>query len=536
MFSKFSVQCLMKKHFSFMQIYKFSKYELNFLKPWARGHQRVPSGSREFHEVTKRDAQVRLQAELDKLIESSTNEASKQGCKKELDGFARLFDRFLRDTGPSVVWEKIQKLPEGAVRDYKTLNRPSLDESKAMLEKLIVVKLNGGLGTSMGCHGPKSVIAVRSELSFLDLTVQQIQHLNKTYKTNVPLVLMNSFNTDDDTQKIIRKYEGLQVEIYTFNQSCYPRIYKETLLPVPKQCDINKDAEAWYPPGHGDFYESLHNSGLLDKFISQGRDYCFVSNIDNLGATVDLNIFNLMVNNPSGTSTEFLMEVTDKTKADVKGGTLIHYEDKLRLLEIAQVPKDHIDDFKSVKTFKFFNTNNLWVKLSAIRRIITEASLNMEIIVNHKTLSNNINIIQLETAVGDAMKCFEGCLGINVPRSRFLPVKKTSDLMLVMSNLYTLNQGTLVMSPQRMFPTTPLVKLGDKNFSKVSEFLSRFATIPDMLELDHLTVSGDVTFGRGVCLKGTVIIIANHGDRIDIPAGAMLENKIVSGNLRILDH
>ena len=102
-----------------------------------------------------------------------------------------------------------------------------------------------------------------------------------------------------------------------------------------------------------------------------------------------------------------------------------------------------------------------------------------------------------------------------------------------------------------MFPATPLVKLGDGQFKKVSSFLSRFGSIPDLLELDHLTVSGDVTFGRGggdklenivsenicsVSLRGTVIIIANHGDRIDIPAGAVLENKIVSGNLRILDH
>lgn len=60
---------------------------------------------------------------------------------------------------------------------------------------------------------------------------------------------------------------------------------------------------------------------------------------------------------------EFLMEVTDKTKADVKGGTLIQYDDKLRLLEMAQVPNEHLEEFKSVKTFKFFNTNNLWIKL-----------------------------------------------------------------------------------------------------------------------------------------------------------------------------
>ncbi|KAG5893127.1 hypothetical protein JTB14_034148 [Gonioctena quinquepunctata] len=134
------------------------------------------------------------------------------------------------------------------------------------------------------------------------------------------------------------------------------------------------------------------------------------------------------------------------------------------------------------------------------------------------------------------MKIFEGGIGINVPRSRFLPVKKTSDLFLVMSNLYSLRNGSLRMSPQRMFPTTPLIKLGDNHFSKVKEFLERFSNIPDILELDHLTVSGDVTFGRGVSLRGTVIIIANHGDRIDIPSGAILENKIVSGNMRILDH
>jgi len=500
-----------------------------------RGHQRAPSGSREFKELTKRDAQIQLQHELDKLL--GTVPDARQPCvKKDLDGFAQLFHRFLQEEGPSVDWERIEKLPENAVRDYRTLQQPSTDQIHMMLDKLVVVKLNGGLGTSMGCHGPKSVIPVRSDLTFLDLTVQQIEHLNKTYKTSVPLVLMNSFNTDEDTQKVIRKYKGLQVEIYTFNQSCFPRINRESLLPVAKNCNIDVDLEAWYPPGHGDFYDSFKNSGLLRKFIDAGREYCFISNIDNLGATVDLNILNLLLNPSDGKSTEFVMEVTDKTRADVKGGTLIHYENKLRLLEIAQVPKEHVDDFKSIKTFKFFNTNNLWAKLDAIERVLDQNSLNMEIIVNNKSLDNGLNVIQLETAVGAAMKSFEGGLGINVPRSRFLPVKKTSDLLLVMSNLYSLRNGSLVMSPQRMFPTTPLVKLGDNYFSKVKEFLSRFATIPDLIELDHLTVSGDVTFGRDVSLKGTVIIIANHGDRIDIPSGAVLENKIVSGNMRILDH
>jgi len=206
-------------------------------------------------------------------------------------------------------------------------------------------------------------------------------------------------------------------------------------------------------------------------------------------------------------------------------------------LEIAQVPKDHQEEFKSVSKFKIFNTNNLWANLPAIKRLVDSKQMEMEIIVNpkHIDLGGGIDVVQLETAAGAAIKNFVGAVGINVPRSRFLPVKKSQDLFLVMSNLYDLESGHLNLSSRRSFPTTPLVKLGPE-FDKVQDFLRRVSGTPDILELDHLTVSGDVWFGRSVTLKGTVIIIANHGDRIDIPSGAVLENKIVSGNLRILDH
>ncbi|CAI8047801.1 UTP--glucose-1-phosphate uridylyltransferase [Geodia barretti] len=219
------------------------------------------------------------------------------------------------------------------------------------------------------------------------------------------------------------------------------------------------------------------------------------------------------------------MEVTNKTRSDVKGGTLINYEGNLHLLEFAQVPKDNVDEFKSIKKFKVFNTNNLWVSLRAIKRLLDEETMRVEVIVNRKSLDGGVNVIQLETAAGAAIKNFNGAVGINVPRSRFLPVKKTSDLLVVMSNLFQLRDGTLVQNPARLYPELPLVKLGEHFFMKVREMLERFENIPDMLELDHLTVSGDVTFGKNVTLKGTVIIIANHGDRIDIPSGAMLENR-----------
>merc|ERR1712045_323209 len=494
------------------------------------GMQRSPS--MEFKDLTKKDAQISLSTELDKLMMTAPAGIRDQ-VEQNMDGFKRLFAKFITSKGPSVQWERIEKLSQDAIAPYSELRLPeSSSDIRAMLDKLVVIKLNGGLGTSMGCSGPKSVIPVRSDLTFLDLTVQQIEYLNKKYNTNVPLVLMNSFNTDEDTMKIIRKYSGFNVSIHTFNQSRYPRINKESLMPIAKSCNTDAGHEAWYPPGHGDFYQSFFNSGLLDEFVKDGKEYCFISNIDNLGATVDLNILNMVISN----NREFVMEVTDKTRADVKGGTLIQYEGHLRLLEAAQVPKEHEEDFKSVKKFNVFNINNLWISLPAIQRVLEENTLDMEIIVNPKQLEGGVSVYQLETAVGAAMKCFEQASGVNVPRSRFLPVKKTSDLLLVMSNLYSLDHGALTMSPMRMFPATPLVKLGDTHFKKVSAFLSRFGSIPDLLELDHLTVSGDVTFGRGVSLRGTVIIIANHGDRIDIPAGAVLENKIVSGNLRILDH
>ncbi|XP_065176320.1 UTP--glucose-1-phosphate uridylyltransferase-like [Sycon ciliatum] len=482
----------------------------------------------------KEDAIKDMEREIAEIKQKCPAEQKKE-METQLEGFQRLFKRFLSESGPSVHWEDVKPAGEKmqSYSDLPDIDPENIDVIRKYLEKLVVLKLNGGLGTSMGCKGPKSLIAVRGEHTFLDLTVQQIEALNKKYNVSVPLVLMNSFNTHVDTQKILWKYHGTGVPIFTFQQSCYPRINRESLMPM----DTNLDSkEAWYPPGHGDFYEAFYNSSYLTKFIEQGKEFVFVSNIDNLGANVDINILSFLLSQPAEKRCEFVTEVTDKTRADIKGGTLIDYQGKLRLLEIAQVPKDHIDEFTSISKFKIFNTNNMWINLAAIKRLTEAKAWNMEIIRNEKTTDSGTRVIQLETAAGAAIKHFDGATGINVPRRRFLPVKLTSDLLLVMSNLYTIHQGTLSLSEKRQFPGVPLIKLGQDKFKKVKDFLQRFATIPDLLELDHLTVSGDVSFGKGVTLKGTVIIIAHHGERIDIAAGSILENKIVSGNLRIVDH
>lgn len=136
--------------------------------------------------------------------------------------------------------------------------------------------------TTTGMSGAKSALEVKDGMSFLDLIVKQVQHLNKTEGVDVPLFLMTSFNTHEDTLRIIQKYANQPIKITTFNQSRYPRIFTDTLQPCPHHA--RDDKKHWYPPGHGDLYESLVRSGILDRLLSDGKEYLFVSNSDNLGA------------------------------------------------------------------------------------------------------------------------------------------------------------------------------------------------------------------------------------------------------------
>ncbi|GJT83474.1 UTP--glucose-1-phosphate uridylyltransferase [Tanacetum coccineum] len=460
-----------------------------------------------------------------------------QISENEKSGFINLVSRYLSGEAQHVEWSKIQTPTDKIVVPYDTLSAVPeglsliyAAQTKSLLDKLVVLKLNGGLGTTMGCTGPKSVIEVRNGLTFLDLIVIQIESLNKKYGCSVPLLLMNSFNTHDDTQKIVEKYSGSNIEIHTFNQSQYPRLVVDEFLPLPSKGETGKDG--WYPPGHGDVFPSLMNSGKLEALLSQGKEYVFVANSDNLGAVVDLSILTRpfalkILNHLVQNKNEYCMEVTPKTLADVKGGTLISYDGKVQLLEIAQVPDEHVNEFKSIEKFKIFNTNNLWVNLKAIKRLVQADALKMEIIPNPKEV-NGVKVLQLETAAGAAIKFYDNAIGINVPRSRFLPVKASSDLLLVQSDLYTEKDGYVIRNPARADPANPSIELGPE-FKKVGDFLKRFKSIPSILELDSLKVSGDVWFGSSVVLKGKVVVAAKSGEKLEIPDGAVLENKEVHG-------
>ncbi|KAJ3763981.1 UTP-glucose-1-phosphate uridylyltransferase [Lentinula raphanica] len=482
----------------------------------------------DFKTATTGVAAKAMRNEISRIVSTVEDPATKKAFDTEMQSFFYLFTRYLSERAKSqdLDWDRIKSPAEDQIVPYANLVSP---KDSSNLNKLAVLKVNGGLGTSMGMTGAKSALEVKDDMTFLDLTVRQIEHLNTTNRVDVPLILMTSFNTHEDTLRIIKKYANQQLRITTFNQSRYPRILKESLLPCPKRADDDK--KNWYPPGHGDLYNALLHSGVLDQLLAEGKEYLFVSNSDNLGAVVDEKILQHMID----TQAEFLMEVTDKTKADVKGGTLIDYDGSMRLLEIAQVPSEHVEDFKSVRKFKIFNTNNLWVNLKALKHIMEHEGMELDIIINPKMTDDGQGVIQLETAAGAAIKHFKNAHGINVPRSRFLPVKSCSDLLLIKSDIYSLSHGQLVINEQRMFETTPVIKLGD-HFKKIQQFQKRFKKIPKIIELDHLTVTGDVYFGRNVTLRGTVIVVANEGQRIDIPDGCILENRLLSGNLNMITY
>ncbi|KAE8987633.1 UTP--glucose-1-phosphate uridylyltransferase [Phytophthora fragariae] len=452
---------------------------------------------------------------------------------RQRKNFLKLFRKYSKAKKASIDWNSVKPPTTGMLTSNTSVESCPNDMNlrHELLDKLVILKLNGGLGTTLGCEGPKSAIEVRQDLSFLDLTVRQVEYINSVYGVDVPLVLMNSFNTHEETVRIIRKYRMHNLSIHTFNQSCYPFIVKETMLPLPNTKYDRSTREKWFPPGHGDVYNALFESGLLENLINQGKEYIFISNVDNLGATVNLDMLYHMINEES----EFVMEVTEKTRADVQGGTLVSYKDKPHLLEASQVPPEHMDDFRAINKFETFNTNNLWVNLRAIQRLVAQDLIDIEPLVTFRNVKNH-KVVQLETAAGEAIHLFKNFIGLKVPRSRFLPVKSSSDLFLVQSNLYQIKHGSLIMNPARTTPTIPIVKLG-LEFQSAKEYLARFEHgIPNITELDHLTVAGDVKFGSNITLKGTVILVANEGAHIDLPDGTVLENKVVTGNLRILDH
>jgi UTP--glucose-1-phosphate uridylyltransferase len=378
-----------------------------------------------------------------------------------------------------------------------------LPEGDAPLDEAVVIKLNGGLGTSMGMDRAKSLLEVKEGKAFLDVIVEQILALREASGARIPLVLMNSFATRDDSLALLDRHPEIASDVPPdFVQHKEPKLLVDGLVPAEWPPDPSLE---WCPPGHGDIYPALLSSGMLDALLERGYRYAFLSNSDNLGAELDPRILAWF----AGEGIPYAAEVTDRTEADSKGGHLGRLKDTggLVLRETAQTPEEDLDAFTDTGRHPYFHVNNLWVDLHALRDLLRERDgvLGLPMIVNEKTVdpsdSSSPAVYQLETAMGAAIGVFEGAQAIRVPRSRFVPVKKTSDLLVLRSDAYVLGEGSRIALAEGR-SGAPYVDLSDE-FKLLRDFDARFpAGPPSLREADRLEVDGDVTFGSGVVVRG----------------------------------
>ncbi len=440
-----------------------------------------------------------------------------------IDTFAHYFE--LLRAGETGVLAESEIEPVAELPDADEL--PDDEEgARAALDRTVVIKLNGGLGTSMGMTAPKSLLEVKDGLTFLDITVRQILDLRERSGATLPLVLMNSFATRDASLEALEPYDTLAVDgvAADFVQSKAPKLVADDLAPVSWPDD---PALEWAPPGHGDLYPSLQSSGMLDELLAAGYEYAFVANVDNLGAVMEPRILAWFARE----RIPFLMEVADRTAADRKGGHLARRADGgLVLREVAQTPDEDLDAFQDITRHRFFNTNTLWIDLRALAAVLEERDgvLGLPMIVNRKTVDpadpGSPAVLQLETAMGAAIDVFDGAAAIRVPRTRFAPVKTTNDLLALRSDAYALHDdGRIAIAPERDGDGAPLVDLDSAHFKLLRDFDARFpAGAPSLVACESLTVCGDVEFGADVVVRGAVTVEQDGDGPLRIEDGAVL--------------
>ncbi|GAB2873836.1 UTP--glucose-1-phosphate uridylyltransferase [Myroides odoratimimus subsp. xuanwuensis] len=399
-------------------------------------------------------------------------------------------------------------IPESTIDPLEMESLADVDVSEAVAAQAIqdtaVIKLNGGLGTSMGMDRAKSLLCVRRGLSFLDIIARQVLHLRKEYGATLPLIFMNSFRTSADTMAALERYEDLPVEglPLEFWQNKEPKLLTSDLSPVsyPKDPDLE-----WCPPGHGDLYTALRGSGVLDQLIDAGYRYAFVSNSDNLGAVPDARVAGWFAESGS----PFAIEAVRRTANDRKGGHFARRKSDGRIVlrETAQTLDSDKGALADLDRHRFTSTNNLWFDLVAVRDalIAREGILGLPLIRNVKNVDpadkSTPEVVQIETAMGAAIEVFDGARTIEVGRDRFVPVKTTNDLLVLRSDIYDLGQDYAL---DQAAPV-PFVDLDGDYYKLVGDFDKRFPEgAPSMRDATAVRVDGDWTFCKGVKLVGEV--------------------------------
>jgi UTP--glucose-1-phosphate uridylyltransferase len=378
------------------------------------------------------------------------------------------------------------------------------DAEREALKKAIVLRLNGGLGTSMGLSRAKSLLEAKDGLSFLDIIARQVLALRAEHDARLPLVLMDSFSTHDDSLAALSEHPGLDVGLpLDFLQNKEPKLLVDGLTPAEWPKDPGLE---WCPPGHGDLYTALVTSGMLPSLLERGFEYAFMANSDNLGAVLDTRILAWM----RAEQVPFAMEVTDRTEADRKGGHIARRrsDGQLVLRETAQTPKEDLASLQDIGRHRYVNTNNLWIDLRALDAAMRERDgvLGLPMIRNEKTVDptdkSSPAVYQIETAMGAAIQVFEGARALRVPRGRFAPVKTTDDLLALRSDAYELtDDARVVLAGGRT--TVPFVALDPGSFKLLRDFEARFPDgPPSLVACDRFEVEGNVRFGAGVVEDG----------------------------------
>jgi len=410
--------------------------------------------------------------------------------------------------------EPIETLP-----DVATFGPELVERGRRELRKTVLMKLNGGLATSMGLVGPKALLTVKNGMSFLDIVLHQAE------THGIPLVLMDSFTTHAATLAAVATHPKSRADlVVAFEQHKVPKIAQADLSPGEWPSDRRLE---WCPPGHGNLYTALLTSGALDRLLAQGYEYAFVSNIDNLGAVIDPAILGYFAERGHG----FMMEATDRTEADKKGGHLARRKDgRLVLRETAQCPPDDLAHFQDTTRHRYFNTNNIWLSLPMLKAFMaaSDGVVRLPMIRNVKTIdprdAASPVVYQLETAMGAAIELFEHSAAVRVPRLRFAAVKKTGDLLGIRSDAHVLTDDfRIVPNPRRRLGAL-VVNLDDRYYAFIDQMEERFPDgPPSLVDCRKLEVVGDVRFGRDVVIKGTVRIVNEATAPLVITPGSTLE-------------
>jgi UTP--glucose-1-phosphate uridylyltransferase len=461
-----------------------------------------------------------LTAAQAKMREAGVNQAA-------IDVFSHYYGKLEAGATGLILEETIEPLTDPVHLDGVAVDD---DAAKAALAKTAIIKLNGGLGTSMGMDRAKSLLPVRGKQTFLDVIVGQVQKAREATGAPLPLVLMNSFRTRDDSLEALAEHPGLQVDglPLDFVQNKEPKLLVDGLTPVEWPADPDLE---WCPPGHGDIYTAILASGVLDALIDAGFRYASVSNSDNLGAVPDARIAGWF----AASGAPYAAELCERTAADRKGGHLAvrKADGQLILRDTAQTADDEMHYFTDEHHHPFFHTNNLWWDLEKLKAALTErgAVLGLPLIRNTKNVDpadkESPEVYQIETAMGAAIEVFEGATAIVVGRDRFLPVKTTNDLLVLRSDAYELQEdGALRLAVRR----APVIDLDPAYYKTMADFDARFPHgAPSLREASSLTIKGDWTFGKNVAVRGTVVLQDDDGQRNAIASGTMLDGVVMEG-------